>query len=331
MNSLPDIYQKTNPSIWTGRTSTESIYLHEKVQCIVVSEETPMPLLKNSLCMLGYSCEEGVSRNLGRIGTAAAPDAIRKQLGKLPNHLPQEISIFDIGTVYCTSKDLEAAQEALAKKVKFLLDQGAFPILLGGGHDIAYAHYSGIQDYNAIEIKKKNIGIINFDAHFDLRALHDGGNSGTPFYQISEDCKIQGNPFHYLCLGIREDANDAHLFKTAKQLGVRYILNDDFTPQYFRSIKEQVASFIDCVDQLYVTIDMDGFSSAYAPGSSAASPMGFAPVTVLEVLKQLIDSKKIISLDVAEFNPIYDRDQQTAKLTASLLHMILHKQAQFLL
>ena len=69
-----------------------------------------------------------------------------------------------------------------------------------------------------------------------------------------------------------------------------------------------------------LTIDMDGFSSAFAPGVSAASPMGFTPDVVMECLDYLVRTGKIISMDIAETNPVYDRDDQTAKLAASLIH-----------
>ena len=82
--------------------------------------------------------------------------------------------------------------------------------------------------------------------------------------------------------------------------------------------------FIEDVDYVYATIDLDGFSSAYAPGVSAPSPMGFSPDIVLESLKIIIDSQKLISLDIAEMNPKYDVDGQTAKLAASLVHFVMH-------
>jgi formiminoglutamase len=53
--------------------------------------------------------------------------------------------------------------------------------------------------------------------------------------------------------------------------------------------------------------------------------MGFAPDIVLECLKVVIQSGKLISADIAEMNPAYDRDDQTAKLAASLLHYIMHE------
>ena len=79
------------------------------------------------------------------------------------------------------------------------------------------------------------------------------------------------------------------------------------------------------VDVVYTTIDLDGFSSAYAPGVSASSPMGFSPDIVTKCIENIIDSGKLISLDVAEMNPKYDIDNQTAKLAASLIHTVIHR------
>ncbi|WP_394747490.1 formimidoylglutamase [Spongiimicrobium salis] len=321
-------YQAPDTTLWTGRSSGRELYLHEKIQGVDLSTSLESTSFERSFGILGYACDEGVRRNLGRTGATQGPDEIRKQLGKLPNHLPLAIRVFDAGNVHCMAQDLEQAQQLLAEKVSFLLQQGTFPILLGGGHDMAYGHYCGIQKHLQKGIQPKRLGIINFDAHFDLRPLLDSCNSGTPFYQISEDCKQQGLPFQYCCLGIREDANDADLFLTARQLGVHYILNEDFTPRHFEHLQEKLSFFMQQVDHLYVTVDLDGFSSAYAPGSSAASPMGFSPTTVLEVLKWIMDSQKLISLDIAEYNPIYDRDHQTAKLAAALIHKVLHEQTR---
>jgi len=253
------------------------------------------------------------------------PDAIRKQLAKLPNHLTENVLLLDTGTVDCNDGDLKKTQTVLSRTVTQLLNQNTFPILLGGGHDIAYGHYNGIKKYLATEGKNKSIGIINFDAHFDLRSNQTNNNSGTPFYQIAQDCKLEQSNFRYMCLGIREDANNSTLYDTAKDLGVTYVEKANFNLLYFDEIKEKIAQFTKEVDYIYTTIDLDGFSSAYAPGVSAASPMGFSPEIVLECLKIIIASKKMISLDIAEMNPTYDIDQQTAKLAASLIHFVIHQ------
>jgi formiminoglutamase len=68
---------------------------------------------------------------------------------------------------------------------------------------------------------------------------------------------------------------------------------------------------------------MDGFSSAYAPGVSAPSPLGFAPSFVYEALAFLFQSKKVISCDIAELNPDFDVDDSTAGLAARLVDYIV--------
>lgn len=73
---------------------------------------------------------------------------------------------------------------------------------------------------------------------------------------------------------------------------------------------------------MYLTIDLDGFSSAYAPGVSAPSPDGFDPVFIYKVLDFVLKSKKVISCDIAELNPDFDIDENTAFLAARLVDYI---------
>lgn len=319
-------YIVTNPELWTGRNSGQQLYLHEKVRCINLEKENIAKGTKKTIAFLGYACDEGVHRNQGRIGAMDGPEEVRMILGKFPNHLEKNVDFLDVGTLECRDGKLENIQTHLAEKVALLLEQGAFPIIVGGGHDIAYGHYNGIKNHVGLD---KSIGIINFDAHFDLRSDIHGSNSGTPFYQISQACKNDNTPFHYLCLGIRRDANDSTLFETAMDLGVDYIENKDFTVQNAGIVFQKLLDFITKVDHVYVTIDLDGFSSAYAPGVSAPSPMGFCPKIVLESLELILNSKRLISMDIAEMNPKYDIDHQTAKLAASLIHFVSHNNQLF--
>jgi len=311
------VYREPSVEKWSGRASDQQLYLHEKVLC------TPMAELQNTqapFVLLGYACDEGVKRNQGRAGARNGPDAIRRALGKMPNHLQESQGFYDVGDVHCVDENLEAVQHMLAEKVAFLLEKGAFPILLGGGHDIAYGHFKGIKDFLLSKGKQPSIGIINFDAHFDLRNDGNGPNSGTPFFQIANE----NYPFHYLCLGIRKDANDKELFETAHELNVTYVFNNTFRIQFVKEINTWIRAFMEKVDYVYTTIDLDGFSSNYAAGVSAPSPMGFSPDVVLECLETITASGKLISIDIAEMNPKYDQDGQTAKLAASLIHHILH-------
>lgn len=321
---MKERYTPPDRSSWKGRESSNQLYLHEKVIFKDLSDDSRLPDAETKLGILGYACDEGVSRNQGRPGASQGPRAIREVLGGMPNHLPARSQLCDFGNIPCEDRNMEAAQEALAECISNLLNENIFCAVLGGGHDMSYGHYQGIRKHIGAETR---LGIINFDAHFDLRSNKNGNNSGTPFYQIGVESKEAGLSFSYLCLGIRRDANDKALYDTTSVLGVNYLEMERFRIGELDLVNRELEYFIKDVDALYVTVDMDGFSSAYAPGVSAPSPMGFAPDIVLECLKTIIHSKKLIALDIAETNPEFDRDQQTAKLAASLLHFVFHRLA----
>lgn len=309
--------------LWKGRNDPNfgrPNYWHELVELCELDDLKPS--VHSQIALLGYACEEGVRRNQGRLGAAQGPDAIRKMLAVLPNHFEKETSLLDLGNIECDDQQLETTQAFLSRSVTQLLEAGAFPILLGGGHDIAYAHYAGIRDFLNQNLHQKKIGIINLDAHFDLRDDEQGNTSGTPFFQIAQDCKVLNHDFHYLCLGIQKAANTKTLFETAENLGAVWVENTVYSVQNWAEVELKLLSFIQKVDAVYLTIDLDGFSSAYAPGVSAPSPMGFAPDVVLKTLEVIMQSKKVISIDLAEMNPVYDQDHATARLAARLVHFI---------
>ncbi|WP_299897446.1 formimidoylglutamase [uncultured Aquimarina sp.] len=308
-------YEKTSDDIWKGRTSDKELYLHEKVQCIDLEKEELTRNQNIGFSILGYECEEGVKRNQGRIGTVAAPDIIRKMMGSLSNHFKNDVDIIDIGNVNCVDDDLEKTQSFTSNKIKQSLEKEYFNIVLGGGHDLGYAHYNGLKKH----LPKATIGIINLDAHFDLRVPNKKGNSGTPFYQIANE----NDHFKYLCLGIQEEANNRILFETARELGVNFIKNTEFTMSHIDHIDKTLTNFINTVDYVYLSIDLDGFSSAYAPGVSAPSPFGFSPSIALHTIEKICNSKKLISADIVELNPAYDVDNCTARLAARLIYYIM--------
>ncbi len=315
-------YEAPKEELWQGRKSSNTLYLHEKVVLVDLQDEPPLNLGNNGLGILGYACDEGVRRNHGRIGSRNGPDAIRREFAKMANHLAVDHSLYDFGNILCNNGDMEQAQQSLSDKITSLRKEDIFCIALGGGHDIAYGHYHGLS--RAMDPKAK-MGIINFDAHFDLRSNKGANHSGTPFYQIGKECQTEGKPFSYLCLGIREDANDRSLYRTTSVLDVNYLDIERFQVRNLEMISWELEQFIKEVDSIYVTIDLDGFSSAFAPGVSAPSPIGFTPELVLECLKIIIHSKKLEGMDIAEMNPEFDQDGQTAKLAASIMHFAFHR------
>lgn len=312
-------YVKPDASLYTGRISDDNRYLHEKIMCLDLNTDTLISPTnqEQSFALLGYTCDEGVRRNQGRVGAAEGSIAMRKVFGALANHLHQNTHLLDLGNINCMDQDLEHAQHEMTELISFLHGKSIFPLVIGGGHDLSFAHYLGIKE----QYPNKKIGIVNFDAHFDLRKIESQGNSGTPFNQISKLTK----DFNYLCLGINRASNTTALFETAEALNVRYIEDHEFNMYNFKAIKNTLEDFINSVDHLYITIDMDGFSAAYSPGVSAPSSIGFCIDIVLASLKTLCATKKIVSADIVEFNPTYDQDNRTAKLVSQLAYFIIRE------
>ena len=299
---------------WQGRIdgdTEEHLRIHQ-----VINKISPA-----QFAIVGFASDEGVRRNKGRQGAKAGPEAIRNQLANLPIHQP--IAIRDAGTICCDDGDLEAAQRRLSDELIHILESKQTPIVLGGGHEVAFASFQGLFDFVKKYSANKVIGIINFDAHFDLRVASES-TSGSPFLQSAGLCKKHHRPFHYLCLGIAEHGNTKALFDTADKLGSHYILDKALNASQLPLAIEKIKQFINQVDHLYVSVDLDVFSAALAPGVSSPAPRGISPDTFDELFSIIKASGKIAVFDIAECNPKFDIDNQTARLAAYLIYQFLY-------
>lgn len=295
--------------IWQGRNDGEG-EAHLRIHQVINTQAHA------SYALIGFSSDEGVKRNKGRLGAADAPDAIRAQLANLPVH--QALSIADLGTLMCVDGDLEKAQAELADQVEVCLSSGSQPIVLGGGHEVAFGSFSGLFQYVQKHQPNQTIGIINFDAHFDLREA-EHVSSGTPFLNAAHLLAQYQQEFHYLCIGVAKHANTQVLFETADRLNCRYIYDQALRESNLDAITLKINQFIEKVDVLYVTVDLDVFSASIAPGVSAPAVKGI-DLSVFDPLFQAIkNSGKIKVFDVAECNPKFDLDNRTAKLAAYII------------
>jgi formiminoglutamase len=278
------------------------------------------------IAVLGFACDAGVARNHGRTGAAAGPQVLRRHLANLAWHGDDGEGLHDAGDVHCEGDQLEAAQSAYAARLAGLLRSGVRVVGLGGGHEIAWASYQGIAAGFAGDARLQRLGVINFDAHFDLRqpATAEHGTSGTPFLQIAEARAAAGLPFDYLCLGISEAANTRVLFDRAAALGTRYVRDIDIQSA---TAAAAVQEFIAGCDSIYCTFCLDVLPASVAPGVSAPSGLGVPLHRAVELLRLVLAEcrrgtrDKLLMADVAEFNPLHDAiDARTARTAARLVY-----------
>ena len=298
--------------IWQGRFDGEDPLYHRIFQRVSLENDYDS-ISPNDFVLHGFAVDEGVRRNKGIVGAKDAPDLIRKNTSNFPVVSP-EFSLKDFGNITCENGNLEGAQNELAEKVAEVLKRNGKSVVLGGGHEVTYAHYSGIRK----TFPGKKIGIINIDAHFDNREPEAGigPSSGTGFWQIAQEGEI--NSLH---VGIQRNSNTLKLFDTAHQYGMKYLLADELFFENLPSIYATIDETIRQCDILYLTICMDVFNASIAPGVSAAAYNGiFADAAFMHYFRHILRSEKLRAFDIAEANPSLDLENRTAKLAASLLN-----------
>ncbi|MGQ3888817.1 formimidoylglutamase [Legionella sp. CNM-1927-20] len=310
-------YEPPIATIWQGRKDSLP---HERFFQAIKPFDIRIHSLadiRSQIVFLGFSSDEGIKRNEGRPGAKTGPNVLREQLGKLPWHAKKPL--YDLGNIVCNDGKLEVAQNEFAKIINQCHQHQCKTVAFGGGHEIAWGHFLGLSErYN-------KLGIINFDAHFDLRPVNaqNQSTSGTPFYQISQLCQSKNLPFSYCCLGIQPHANTESLFKLASDYQVSFLTAEQI---YEQTIKQQIKflnQFISKQDFLYLSICLDVFAEAYAPGVSAPQALGLLPWQALPLLKYIIQTGKVVSMDIAELAPQLDRGQKTAHLAAMLIAELL--------
>lgn len=305
--------EEFNAEWWQGRTDLEDgkdgWRWHQAVKAYTNDAEV------NSFVFLGFACDEGVRRNKGRVGAVAAPQEIRKFLSGIPCH--QELNLLDAGNILCENGDLEQARRLQIESVSQMIYLNQRPIVLGGGHEVAFGNFSALFQH------KRSIGVINIDAHFDLRKPSPETTSGTGFYEMQALAEENDSIFQYFCLGIQKYGNTPILFQKADEVGANYIFVEEIHQN--TAWEEDLKKFIENVEALYLTLDMDVFDVAYAPGVSATCINGLTPFQVQKILHLVGESGKLALMDVAELNPNFDVDHKTAKLAAYMIANLVEK------
>lgn len=268
-------------------------------------------LSANDFVLIGFLEDRGTKRNLGRTGAARGPNAIREQLGKLvpPSAvLSGKARVVDLGDIVSTDT-LLSAQERLGEVVDTVLKAGAFPIILGGGHETSYGHFLGVKR------AKRGDSVFNIDAHLDLRPLVDGeGHSGSQFRQMFED---KERPLkNYAVYGVQRAVNAETYFKYAESKGSALAFLGEPFEEFFKSfIKQSSGGF-------FISLDLDVVRQSDAPGVSSPCAIGLSADELIKIANA-VGKSAACSLDVVECNPDFDRDGQTARLAARFIYEVM--------
>lgn len=304
----------TDKNLWTGRLDDEDGEAGIRIHQIIKTENfsSLKPADQPNLAFLGFCSDEGVRRNKGRTGASNAPDLIRKSLANLPDKFESGKAVFDFGNIILEDQNLENARAEQVECVSELIRNNYFPIVLGGGHETAFGDFLGVSQHF------ENIGIINIDAHFDIRIPVEHSTSGTPFFEMAHHCHTNGKDFNYFVIGIQPTGNTQALFNRADELGVQTVLADEVHTDLNYGLRK-LEDFMVKHDSIYLSLDLDVLDAAFAPGVSAPCANGLSVFQVKSIIKKAIESGKVKLFDVVEYNPEHDIDNRTAKTAAQLI------------
>ncbi len=290
-----------------------------RLAALVYTTVEPGILADLKVLIFGVPQDIGIQRNGGRIGASEGPAAIRHFLYRLTPFFYEssldhpDLHLADLGDLNVEGLTLEEIHWRQERVVRAALEQGWLPIVLGGGHDIAFPNGAALgQHYDAI-------GIVNLDAHLDVRPLIDGqrAHSGSPFRQLLDHPDVFIPPGCLVEFGIQWFAN-AHShweFLREEEMSI-FWLQDIYRSGFVPALETAFRKARQGTDAVYVTFDLDGVRASDAPGVSAPSPVGFSAEDYCYAAYYLGAQEEVKLMDVAELNPRYDQDGRTAKLAA---------------
>lgn len=237
-------------------------------------------------------------------GPRLAPPLIRKALHCGSSNMYAENGI-SIESEYIQDKgDFEAQKYFDIEKItRQHLEIGDRIVTLGGDHSITYPIIKAYHN------KYKKIDILHIDAHSDLYDNFEGNqfSHACPFARIMENKFAE----RLVQVGIR--TLNTHQAEQAEKFNVEIHQMKDLDLSKIKKFE----------NPLYISLDMDGFDPAFAPGVSHHEPGGLSSRQVIDLIQNL--DAEIIGADIVEYNPTRDFQEATAFLAAKMLKEILGK------
>jgi agmatinase len=264
------------------------------------------------IAAIGVPMDLGVSN---RSGARFGPRAVRtiERIG--PYHptfrgVPKSHArAADVGDVPFRSRySLEQSIEDIESYYLNVCAQGVRPLSVGGDHSVTYPILKALG-------RDRPVGLVHIDAHCDTMGAYDGAkfHHGGPF----RHAVLAGvlDPERTIQIGIRGASNVFWEFSHSSGMTVVYM--EEFMETGVAAVAAKARAVVGDAP-VYVSIDVDGFDAAYAPGTGTPEVGGITPREGLALLRAL-GGLDIVGADVVEVAPQYDPTTNTAQLAAQLL------------
>jgi formiminoglutamase len=253
--------------------------------------------------------------SLSHSGAFLLPRELRRVLLDFSTYFSDEdvdlssLTVVDVGDIGMVTLEPVASHDRIEMALASLYAAAPLVIVIGGDHSITRPALSA-----RARVAGAPLGLIQFDAHHDVRVLDNGPNNGTPVRGAIEKGALQANAVAQI--GIHGFSNAVGYAAWARSQGIGVYTMRDVRQRGILSVVEMaLAQARSAPGGVYVTVDMDVLDRAFAPGCPASSPGGMATTDLVEALFWLGQQDNIVGFDVVEVDPTRDIADMTVKAT----------------
>jgi len=225
----------------------------------------------------------------------------------------EDASPRDLGDLAVVHGDPHETLTRIARVTGELVEGGLLPAMIGGEHLVTLGALEGVAEAMG------RVCMVSLDAHFDLRREYLGATltHATHVRRAWEKGLLERAVF----VGVRAWDPDEYRFASEKSQ-VRFVPAGEVHSLGARTVAGIVRRFLEPCSRVYITLDMDVYDPAYAPGVANPEPGGLNVYQVVELLHGVIDGR-IVGFDVVELAPPYDCGDTTSILAAKTLQEMI--------
>jgi len=248
-----------------------------------------------------------------RVGARFAPLAIREASLNIETYSfranvdVENLRMHDLGDLHVTGEATETLKR-VEHVVRELLDAEKVPVLMGGEHTITLG---------VVRALGKNVTIIDFDAHLDLR--NEYMNQTTSHTTFMRRIREQTRPAKIVEVGTRAVCKEE--LDYAKKAGISFITAAQVRKDGAEQTSKKIGKLLASAKKVYLTVDMDVLDPAFAPAVQNPEPDGLCTHHLYDLLSEVCD-ERTVAFDVVEVAPHYDHGV-TAIVAAKTIFEIL--------
>lgn len=227
-------------------------------------------------------------------GTSKAPEAILSASNELERYTgksePCLDGIYTYPIMNC-DKPINQVIENIRKITKEISSNNKIAITIGGEHSITYGAVNGV--FEGLNLLNKNqIGIIQIDAHADLRKNYQNQmhSHASVMYLLSKE-KYKIAQFGVRAISLEEVEN-----------------RSKFDIVYFDAetihLNKEIVLPTNFPKKVYISFDVDGLDPSIMPATGTPVPGGIGYYKSLDLIKKMIKGREVIGFDMVELSPI---------------------------